>query len=300
MGLSAGGEGTTHAGARYLEHLSEADLLLLAQACRLDESNRESVLRRLRSTPTLVERALSDPRAFDLLFSTRRSNDPLLVASPFLVFAVGVHRAAAELASATFVSDWVAPRQRLPVLDASRLREFVSDPRHRLFLAELLASYTRVASGALWVQARTGWRRQRFSELDPVRFAALVDLVSEEERPGVYRRLGDLALFLTGVFPDHSSTNLFGRFDLARLMRATTPGDRPRPREGELGAIGLLEELGERWYRIACATAPPPTTTNIEIVASVAERFRDARRVLNFVTDRYLWGQRARWFPGVN
>lgn len=30
----------------------------------------------------------------------------------------------------------------------------------------------------------------------------------------------------------------------------------------------------------------------------MAERFGQARRVLNLVTDRYLFPFRARWFPG--
>jgi hypothetical protein len=272
--------------------------LLLAEVARLD-SKADSAVRRLRSDPQLVERVVGDGSTFERLFGPRRADDPLILASPFLVFAVGVHRAAAELEEATFVPDWVGPRQRLPVLDAARLRQFLADPEHRYFLAELLASYTRVTSGALWVQSRKGWRQQRFSELDPVRFAALIDVVPVQERPGVYRRLGDLALFLTGVFPDHSSTHLFGRFDVQRLIRSSIAELSDPDAYGELDAMGLLEELGERWYKIACATAPSPTTTGLEVVARVAERFRDARRVLNFITDRQLFKHRARWFPGL-
>lgn len=247
----------------------------------------------------MVDRVLADTRTFERLFELRESNDPLLLASPWLVFAACVHRAAKELEKTRFVPDWVGPGSRLPVLDAGRLSHFLADRLHRYFLVELLASYTRVASGALWVQSRRGWRRQRFSELDPVRFAALIDVVPPSERAGIYRRLGDLALFLTGVFPDHSSTHLLGRLDIQRLVRS---GAIEWPDEGaphDLGALGLLEELGGRWYRLACATAPAPPTSGLVIVARVAERFRDARRVLNFVTEHYLFRHRARWFPGL-
>src|SRR5918999_1748626 len=226
------GNGPSQTQARYLEHLSDRDLALLAEVAGLREGSGESAVRRLRSEPGLVELALSDARTFERLFDDRRAGDTLLVASPFVVFSVGVHRAAADLQHATFVPDWVAPRQRVPVMDTDRLRDFVGDRLHRLFLAELLASYTKVASGALWVKGRKGWRRQRFSELDPVRLAALIDVVRSEERPGIYRRLGDLALFLTGVFPDHSSSQLLGRIDVQRLLcsaAAGTSSPAPRP-----------------------------------------------------------------------
>jgi len=69
------------------------------------------------------------------------------LASPFLVFAVFVQRAATELAAAGHVPERTGPRQRVPLFDAGALREFLAEPQRRLFLAELLASFTRVASG---------------------------------------------------------------------------------------------------------------------------------------------------------
>ena len=288
--------------AGYVEHLSDNDLWLLADAAGL-EGTRADVLRRLRADAQLTEPLLVHPAAHDRLFGAAAERDPFLIASPFLVFAVILHRAARELDQTTFLYEWVQPRRRLPVYDVEPLRSFLGDGRRRLFLVELLASYTRVTSGALWIHSPRGWRRQRFSDLDPVRFASLLDVVSDEERPGIYRRLGDLALFLTGVFPDRSADLVLRWSDAQRLLRA---GPRPHPRAAaartatgggeEFEGLGLLEELGERWYRLACAEAP--STRAMEVVASVAERFRVARRILNFVTDQHLFVHRARWFPG--
>ena len=106
------------------------------------------------------------------------------------------------------------------VLDAAQLCDFLAAPWRRLFLAELLASYTHVASGSVLVSTRRGWRRQRFSELDPVRLAGLLEVISESERPGILRRLGDLTLFLTGVFPDYVARRGFGPIEESRLLRA--------------------------------------------------------------------------------
>jgi hypothetical protein len=159
-----------------------------------------------------------------------------------------------------------------------------------------------VASGSFWVQTGRGWRRRRFSELDPVRLASLLEVVPQPERVGIYRRLGDLALFLTGVFPDHTAMRAMAPIDAARLLRAarlaTSTGEPLGGRAESVepaGAVGLLEHLGRRWYRLACETAPSPTGA-MRVVGEVAERFRQARRVLNLVTDRYLFVLRDRWF----
>ena len=219
--------------------------------------------------------------------------EPFLRASSFLTFAVAVHRSAARLEGRTSTLEWVGPGQRLPVFDVASLREFLADPLRRLFLVELLASFTSVASGSTWERTRRGWRRRRFSELDPVRLASLLEVVGESERPGVYRRLGDLALFLTGVFPDHTAERGLGPLDAGRLVRlvaATGDGPAELPVDAEhLGGVGLLEHLGARWYRCATATAPAPPTATTRVLPAAGDRFRQARRVLNVVTESAIF-----------
>jgi hypothetical protein len=119
--------------------------------------------------------------------------------------------------------------------------------------------------------------------------------VPDAERPGVYRRLGDLALFLAGVFPEHSAERGLGPFQLQRLARTSVVGAEVAA-TGEVG-LTLLEELGRRCYEAACAAASP-VTASLRVVQSVASRFGDARRVLNFITERYVFAHRARWFAG--
>ena len=115
------------------------------------------------------------------------------------------------------------------MLGGDDLREFFAADGRRLFLTELLTSYTRVASGSTYVRTARGWRRRRFSELDPLRLASLLDAVPEAERPGIYRRLGDLALFLTGVFPDRTDRGV-GQVDgpVAAPQRHRPPRHRRR------------------------------------------------------------------------
>ena len=161
------------------------------------------------------------------------------------------------------------------MFDVGPLREFLVDARRRLFLAELLASYTRVASGATWQRTRRGWRRRRFSELDPVRLAELLEAVRPEERAGVYRRLGDLALFLTGLFPDHRPVPGTGQLAAQRLLRISGL----RPDEDALLGPELLGQLGPRWYAMAArsvATHGTVMTSGLAVAVEVGRRFGDA------------------------
>jgi len=271
-------------GSLYLEHLSDADLALLGAA----GESRDHV----RRDPEKVEALIDSPETFRVLFSAP-GRDPLLRGSPFLVFAVLIHRVVRDLGQASFVEEWVGPRQRVPVFDTGSLRDFGADPLRRLFLAELLASYTNVASGSTLIKTRRGWRRRRFSELDPLRLIELAEVVPEADRPSVYRRLGDLSLFLTGIFPDYAGERLIADRERRQLERALGTADRERAERQD--GVWLLEQLGRRAYRIAQRGADRRAAMT-GVLGEVSENFAAARRVLNFLTDRYLFPMRRQWF----
>lgn len=286
----------------YLDHLTDSDLGLLSAVApdlRAAPRGREF----LRLQPERLDELLASQRLYDSLFVESLDAEPLLRASPFLVFALCVHRAAAELESTTYVAEWVGPGRRTPVFDVEQLRGFLAVPHRRLFLVELLSSYTHVASGSIVQFTRRGLRRHRFSELDPVRLAGLLEVVSDEERPGILRRLGDLALFLTGVFPDAVAKQGFGPIDEGRLLRSgrLTRTHSPTPAAtmpglGPPGAVDLLERLGRRWYGAAFDLLPRPVPANLMVLEELPARFGQARRILTFITERFVFTQRERWF----
>jgi hypothetical protein len=287
----------------YLDHLGPADLdIVLRLAGRRPPGDAAAAHALLRRDPGLLHAALASDEAARLLLrhgADDPDREPIVRASPFLTFAVAVERVAEDLRDATHVAEWVGPRQRLPLLGADDLREVLADRPRRAFLAALLASFTRVASGTVWSRTARGWRRQRFSELDPVRLAATLDVLPESRHPAVHRRLGDLSLFLAGVFPDHTAARAFRPIDLGRLGRAAAIPGRPAEALGEAletrGGVGLLDHLGERWYRLA-ARAPDAAGT-AGLLEGVAERFVNARRALNLLADRHLFGRALGWFP---
>ncbi len=289
----------------YLEHLTDDDLALLCDPYGSGAASSD-YRRFVRGRRGGVEGLLSGRDVFEALFVPDRGPGPLVQATPFLAFAVAVQHTGQELSSTTYVPEWTGVGRRTPVFDVPRLQEFMASPWRRFFLAELLASYTRVASGSVLVATRRGLRRQRFSELDPVHLAGLLEVVPDVERPGVLRRLGDLALFLTGVFPDYVARRGFGPVDQGRLLRASRVGVGPPRRAGAASgrpvagededAVTLLGQLGRRWYHGAFRLLVGPVPANVAVIGEMPERFNDARRILGVMAERFLFPHREQWF----
>ena len=255
-------------GRRYGEHLSDHDLLILA-------GGRAEQVPVLRREPALVVDLLDRSAVADAVLAARRDEPGRFsYISPFLVFAAAVHRTSNALAGRSYVADRTGPRSRLPVFDGPTLAAFAAKPQHRLFLAELLTSYARLASGVVWRLGEGGWRRQRWDELDLPHLAALRETLPPDEQPGIWRRIGDGAVFLAGVFPEYAERSL-GLVEIARLQRAT--GLRLSTAEGPTSE--LLEELAGQAYQRAGDSVP----------RAVVESPRSARRVLTLVADRYLF-----------
>ena len=302
--------------ADYAEHLTEADLRLLSAVASVADGAQPpggappalpggappapgGAKPGLASDRSAIEALLADPRVFEAVFGRAAvAAGQAVLVSPFLAFGVAVHRAAADLSDLDYLPER-SGRQRVPVFDAPELRDFLGSAARRLFLAELLASFTRVTSGRYRVQSGGRSRTRRFSELDPVRLAGMLEAVPEESRPGIYRRLGDVSLFLAGVFPDYAAAHAFGPLDAGRLLRSARVPSGERDELAAAPALELLEYLGARWYRAALAAAPV-RTANLAVVGEVAARFRQARRILNHLADRYLLGPDSPWFaqPG--
>lgn len=275
---------------RYLELLTTTDLESLAAA-----SGTELSRARLAVDPGALTRALASDETYRALFGP---DAPLTGISPMLVFAVVVHRGGNEIATANYVPERVGARVLVPVFDNAQLAAYASSAAHRLFVVELLGSFTKVLSGARWERRAGHWRKRRFSELDPTHLAQLVGETPAAERAGVYRRLGDLALFHTGVFPDHAARATLGNIEIERLLRSIPTrlrADVISELERVDGLAALLTALGPRWYRLAARNVVVPRLG--EHLDAVADDFDVARRFLVFVADRYLFGRREWLFP---
>lgn len=264
--------------ASYLDGFTDRDLRTLA-AIRTEDP--DQLAEELEQRPWAIHDLLSDDDVFEGVMG--RQAHPANLVSPFLLFAVMVHAAAVELRSATFVNDWTGPQARLPVFDVAPLREFVEAPGRMFFLVSLLESFamptpTPVPADPLDLADMAQWYEQALPA----------------DRATLLRRMGDLSLFMSGVFPDHAGPRLMGAVEAVNLGETVA-----MTAEEVLGlfdsasispGLDALESLGSRWYAGAVDAGSAPA-----VVSDVASRFRSARRVLNHVSDNYLYQLDFRW-----
>ena len=197
----------------------------------------------------------------------------------------------------------MGPRQRLPIFDTHELRDFLAEPGPPL------------PGRAAGVVHPCGQRQRRghhpAGRLAPA--AVLRARPGQDGRPARRRHRPRAARHLPASgrprpVPDrrvprpHRPPGLTAPWTRAGC---SAPAGRAAPappapassRDAEdHGAVGLLEELGRRWYRLAHDSLPVPAPSGMHVLGDLAERFSQARRILNVVTDRYLFAFRDRWF----
>ncbi len=112
---------------------------------------------------------------------------------------------------------------------------------------------------------------------------------------------GDLSLFLAGVFPDHTASRAFRPIELQRLGRAAAVAGPAGEVLGEAletrGGVGLLDQLGARWYRLAAGTPRPRPAPRPACWRPSPSASSQARRALNLLADRHLFPSPREWFP---
>jgi hypothetical protein len=254
--------------------LSETDIDVLAQALDQDPG---SVENELEHRPWSLLDVLEDPA---VVAAVLKPNNPLHApTSTYLFFAVITQQASIELRSSTVVNEWNGPGSRLPVFDVAPLREFIEAPGRVLFTARLLATFSEpsklpVPVGALDLEGLTDW----------------LDVVVPADRPTLYRHLGDLALFRSGVLADKTGQTALGAISAERLGRSLDLTS-----DEILGLIApdsfspgidAMEALGRSWYRAATETDNEGQLSMV--INDIANRFRPARRFLNHLADHYL------------
>jgi|BEDMetMinimDraft_2_1075160.scaffolds.fasta_scaffold13265_2 hypothetical protein len=247
---------------RLLEEVSDRDLEFIAPG----------QAEAMRRDPRILEVALDDPRLFARLAEDREA---ILKVSPFLLFQVLMRQAVRQLRATRFTVERTGFRQRVAVFDAHEVRQFLEEPEVVDYLAELLASFTRVRSGANWYRTKRGWRRRRFSELDLRSLEGLEAEAGPEDRYYLDRRIAEVALFLLGVFPD-------------AMQRPRLHGRTPEE----------VEVIGATRYERASLHPLAARSGEAALLGSLARRFRVARKALNFLTDQFLYPLRTEWFSG--
>jgi hypothetical protein len=264
--------------------LERRDLLFLVDTLMPVSHDRERAADLVQGDEGLIEAMLDDDRLFQRLMA---GEEILLQVSPWLFFSVLLRRARRDLEQEAFTVER-RHRQKVLLFDTDRVIQLLEREPLRDYLAAMLASFTRVESVTVPVRVRKGiWRRYRISDLDVESLMRYCGAVDEEFRFEPYKRIADVCLFLSGMFPDYVEARY--RYPLSRQLRPRMKGQICRSLEDH-------EAHGQAFYRLAAEHARARVEGLDEILTTLSENFILAEKPLAFLTDRYLRFTRHRLF----
>ena len=253
--------------------LTESDLKFVVETVATRRRDHDHIIDLVRDKDDLLEPMLEDSKLAERLINDL---EILVRVSPYLMFSVFLRRVRRDLAGQSFVLDRDARGKPIPVFEAARAGELLGDPPMREYLAEMLCSFVRTNIAVLYRQEGRGWQERKFSDMDMDDMMALCQLVESELKPRFYKRIADIALFLTGIYPDHASA----------FVR--------KPRSQDWRVVPDYEREGRRFYTLAARKTEPPGP--VSVFEQLAEQFTLAREALNTLSDRYLKPLRTRYF----
>lgn len=236
----------------------------------------------------LDEAWLDDALDSDDLFE-RLTGEPesLMQVSPWLFFDVLLRRARRDLEAEAFTTERRA-RQKIVLFDTEQAADLLDKPLIRDYLAALLASFTRVASLTVRVNVGRGvWRRYRTNDLDVEGLMRYAEALDASQRFEAYRRIGDVCLFLTSMFPEHIESQY--RYPVSRQVRPGMKGRLLQSRED-------YERHGRAFYQLAAEHERAEVGGLDEVLATLSSHFVLAEKPLAFLAGRYLWATRHHLF----
>ncbi len=256
--------------------LSRNDRLFLVETLMPGYRDAEAASDMIAGNERAIETMLDDERLFERLIG---DEEVLIRVSPWLFFSVLLRRARFDLKRETFTVER-RQQQKVVLFDADLVAGLLEQEELRDYLAALLASFTRVESITVPVRVKRGvWRRYRISDLDVESLERFGASAEPAQRFEAYKRIADVCLFLTGMFPDFvNSTRPAG----ARASRYRSRED--------------YEEHGQAFYRLAAEHGRAQAEGLAAVLSTLSEQFVLAEKPLAFLADRYLRFSRHRLF----
>lgn len=262
--------------------LSPADLQFVVTTVATRRQDYDHVASLVRDKDDFLEIMLEDESLFDRVMR----EEAWLKVSPFLLFAILLRQAQKELKREPYTLERTGRAHRLPVFDSSRVANVLQDPGVREYLADMLASFTRIESGVIYFRSRGRVYRRSFSDLDMDDMLELSQRVEAEFRTPFYKRIADITLFLVGLFPEY--------------IFANSPGSTGRPRIAgrKLRTLEEYQEEGKKFYRLTAESAEAREEDG-DIWHKMADNFDLVKKPLNLMAERYITPTRFQWFPAA-
>jgi hypothetical protein len=264
--------------------LSEGELDFLVAAAAPEVSDRIRLQRLVEADDDFRHAFIGDEKTFRKVMA---DEEIFLKISPRLYFEILLRKARRELEDAGHTIEREGAG-KVAVFDTGEVVKLLSHREVIPYLADMLASFTKVESYTVAYRIRAGiWRRIRFSDLDLDSLMRLCQSVDEEHRLGFFKRIGDICLFLLGLFPEYVDYTY--RYPSSGELRPQIIGFMRRSAEE-------YREAGRKFYGLAAEHPAAREFALSDIFRLLHEKFRAALKPLNFIADHYLHSQRQNLF----
>lgn len=266
----------------YLQDLSEIDLYFIITTVVTKRQDHDYLCNLLKDKPDFIDIMLEDEKLFQ---KVKEDENIFLKISPFLLFSILLRQAKRDMEKQIYTMEIVSQRKRIPVFDARDATKLLQNKDVREYLARMLASFTRVECATVVFKARGMIYQRHFSDLDFDDVLELAGIVELPFRFPFYKRLADIALFVSGIFPEHLCRNQ----KVGEEIPVQTAGRRPR-------TLQSYEEEGRRYYDLAATYDEAREQGLAEVFSLLAEKFTLARKPLNYLAENYIDKYRTKWF----
>ena len=263
---------------------NESDLDFVVNEVDPAGANKDRLKQLVREDQDFRKAMVGDDRLFERVVS---DDEVFVRISPALYFEILLRRALKDLERATHTFEREG-RRSIPVFDSPRVAEVLGGPGVLEYLAQMLASFMRVRGYVVPVRVRRGIRRRvRYNDMDIDSLLRMCAEADEEQRLGFYKRIADVCLFVSGVFPDHAVYD--HRYAGSRQPRST-------PQSRHRRSLEDYEREGRRFYGLA-AEHPAARAANLsDVLDLLRQHFAAARKPLTFIASQYLHSRQRQLF----
>ena len=256
--------------------LSDRDLDFLVDTVSPEVADKPHLKQIISEDEDFRNTFMADAKVFHRVM---RDDEILLKISPPMFFEILLRKAADDLSKVGHTFEKTGS-MRIPVFDTEDLVSLLNRESLLIYLADMLSSFTRVESYAITIRIRKGvWHKIRFNDLDIHSLMSLCDVVDDAYRFNLYKRIGDVSLFILGVFPVYAER--YYRYPVSGQLRPGISGrGRVSPQD--------YEKEGQRFYRLAAEHRTALDLDLSEVFWALHENFQKAKKPLNFIAEHYL------------
>ncbi len=251
------------------QRFTDSDLRFLVETAMPGRDDGERVVALIRDDADFVEALLASEAVFQRLVG---EEEILLKVSPHLFFSALLRRARQDLEAGSYTFER-RQHQTVAIFDSRQAAGLLARGRVRDYLADMLASFTRVHGFTRRVRVRKGvWHKQRFHDLDVDSLIRYANALEEEQRFQIYKRIADVCLFLAAMFPEYIESQGRGPWSRSRVRRS----------------LEDYEREGRSFYGLAAGHQAGRASQLSPALTALAENFTLAEKPLTFIADHYL------------